>query len=232
VSRAYAASALAVAACAAAWGHSAPPATASTGLAIVNHAVVAHAAPNRASARVSVVSATRPLTASRTILPVVARVRDGRGTAWLRVLLPGRPNGRSGWILARPTTPASTAWRIVVHLSTRRITVLRDGRRARTVTAVVGATATPTPRGRFFVEEVVTLDRREAGAPFALALSARSNVLQEFAGGPGQIALHGTRNIGGVPGTAVSHGCLRVATGAIVWLAGRIGPGTLVTIER
>ena len=40
-----------------------------------------------------------------------------------------------------------------------------------------------------------------AGRPFAIALSARSNALQEFEGGPGQIALHGRANLGGVLGT-------------------------------
>ncbi len=72
----------------------------------------------------------------------------------------------------------------------------------------------------------------DAGAPFALALSARSNVLQEFAGGPGQIALHGVTNIGGVLGTAVSHGCVRLAATAMRWLVVRIGPGVPVTIRR
>ena len=52
-----------------------------------------------------------------------------------------------------------------------------------------------------------------SGAPFALALSARSDVLQEFEGGPGQIALHGIENIGGRLGSAVSHGCVRMAAG-------------------
>ena len=69
------------------------------------------------------------------------------------------------------------------------------------------------------------------GAPFALALSARSNVLQEFAGGPGQIALHGLRNVGGVLGSAVSHGCVRLANDAMRWLNVRIGPGIPVTIR-
>lgn len=68
------------------------------------------------------------------------------------------------------------------------------------------------------------------GAPFALALSARSNVLQEFAGGDGQVALHGLANIGGVLGSAVSHGCVRLDNGAMRWLAARIGPGVPVTI--
>ena len=43
-----------------------------------------------------------------------------------------------------------------------------------------------------------------AGGPFALALSARSDVLKQFGGGPGQIAMHGVANLGGTPGTAVS----------------------------
>ena len=47
-----------------------------------------------------------------------------------------------------------------------------------------------------------------AGGPFALATSARSYVLQEFEGGPGQIALHGTNDLSGALGSAASHGCI------------------------
>jgi lipoprotein-anchoring transpeptidase ErfK/SrfK len=70
----------------------------------------------------------------------------------------------------------------------------------------------------------------EPGGPYALALSARSNALQEFEGGPGQIALHGRDNLGGVLGAAESHGCVRLSTQSIDWLAQRIGPGVPVTI--
>ncbi|MEA2192517.1 MAG: hypothetical protein QOI73_2638, partial [Solirubrobacteraceae bacterium] len=62
------------------------------------------------------------------------------------------------------------------------------------------------------------------------ATSARSNVLQEFAGGPGQIGIHGVQNLGGTPGTAVSHGCVRLQNNSIRWLIGRIRPGVPVTI--
>ncbi|MGP0006048.1 MAG: L,D-transpeptidase family protein [Acidimicrobiales bacterium] len=34
----------------------------------------------------------------------------------------------------------------------------------------------------------------------------------------------------GVLGTAVSHGCIRLSGLAMLWLVGRIGPGTPVTI--
>jgi lipoprotein-anchoring transpeptidase ErfK/SrfK len=101
-------------------------------------------------------------------------------------------------------------------------------RRFRTV---IGTRATPTPRGRFFVEEAVRLAPGTPGGPFALALSARSNVLQEFAGGPGQTAVHGTRGLPGRLGSRASHGCLRVSTRAIAWLAGRIDAGTPVRVR-
>jgi hypothetical protein len=69
----------------------------------------------------------------------------------------------------------------------------------------VGKPSTPTPAGHFFVEEAVALTPQDAGAPFALATSARSQVLQEFDGGPRQIALHGMGNLYGTLVTAVSH---------------------------
>jgi lipoprotein-anchoring transpeptidase ErfK/SrfK len=101
----------------------------------------------------------------------------------------------------------------------------------RSFTAVVGAPTTPTPKGTFFVEESVAEPRTAVGYPYALALSARSNVFQEFDGGPGQIALHGLDNVGGTPGTAASHGCIRLTTGNITWLAQHINPGVPVIIR-
>ena len=192
----------------------------------------ARVAPRAGSALVQIVAAHRPLTGERTVLPVIGRRADARGIRWLRVLLPGRPNGHAGWIRRRATRLTHTRWHIVVDTSRRRVSVYHSGRRVRIFAAVVGKPATPTPRGVFFVEEAVQLRREDAGAPFALALSARSDVLQEFDGGPGQIALHGLSNVGGVLGTAVSHGCVRLADGATRWLVVRIGPGVPVTITR
>ena len=82
----------------------------------------------------------------------------------------------------------------------------------------------------YFIEEGLSLSPHETGGPFALATSARSNVFQEFAGGPGQIGIHGTDNLSGAPGTAVSHGCIRLRTRAISWLAKRVGAGVPLTI--
>jgi lipoprotein-anchoring transpeptidase ErfK/SrfK len=117
-----------------------------------------------------------------------------------------------------------------VRTSSRRVLVYRRGRLVRSFAAIVGKQSTPTPHGRFFVEESVRMLPGSAGAPFALALSARSNVLQEFEGGPGQIAVHGVANLGGTLGTAISHGCIRLATRSIRWMATRIAAGVPVTI--
>jgi lipoprotein-anchoring transpeptidase ErfK/SrfK len=44
--------------------------------------------------------------------------------------------------------------------------------------------------------------------------------------------MHGLMNVGGVLGTAVSHGCVRLANDTMRWLVGRIGTGVPVTITR
>jgi lipoprotein-anchoring transpeptidase ErfK/SrfK len=185
----------------------------------------ARSAPNASSAAVGRVSPTTPITGERTTLPVLAR----RGR-WLNVELPGRPNGHTGWILGTATQRSVTDWHIVVDTSLRRVTVYRAGRLVRVLEAVVGKPSTPTPAGEFYIEESIALRASDPGAPFALALSARSDVLQEFDGGPGQIAVHGLGNVGGTPGTAVSHGCVRLDDEAIRWLVARVGPGVPVTI--
>ena len=194
---------------------------------------VARTAPDVHARRVTTVAGRRPLTRVRTILPVLGHARSADGRAWVHVALPGRPNGRAGWIAADRTRATSTGWRIAVKLRARSVTVYYFGHAVRRFRAVVGAPSTRTPRGHFFIEEAVSLGARDAGGPYALATSARSEVLQEFDGGPGQIALHGTDNLpGSVLGTAASHGCVRLGARAITWLARRIGAGVPLTVGR
>ena len=184
------------------------------------------ATPHAGARAVGTIPATAPITRAPSVLPLLGTAPGG----WLRVALPGRPNGHSGWIRASATRPGQTVWRLSVDLSLRRLTVFRLGRAVRSFRAVVGKPSTPTPTGSFFVEEAVHLGPAAVGGPYALALSARSNVLQEFDGGPGQIAIHGRDNVGGTPGTAASHGCIRLDDAAIEWLVGRVGAGTTVAI--
>jgi lipoprotein-anchoring transpeptidase ErfK/SrfK len=191
---------------------------------------VARTLPSVGAPLVATLAARRPLTHSRTVVPVVATATSARGHRWLQVRVPGRATRHLGWIQATHTRESSTPWAIFVHLSARSVAVFDGGVRVRRFRAVVGAPATPTPRGQFFVEEGVALARGEPGAPFALATSARSSVLQEFDGGPGQIALHGTDGLSGALGTAASHGCVRLSSTAITWMARRIGAGVPVTV--
>jgi lipoprotein-anchoring transpeptidase ErfK/SrfK len=198
-------------------------------VAVLLSAHKAFSRPARDSAPLGLVHARRPLTGEQTVLPVLGRT-GADGLAWLQVRLPGRPNGHTGWIREWGTLTSTTTWHIVVNTTKRRMTVYQDGHPLRTVSAVVGKPSTPTPLGTFFVEEAIRLPATEVGAPYALALSARSNVLQEFDGGPGQIALHGLGNVGGILGSAVSHGCIRLDNNTMHWLVIRIGPGVPVTI--
>jgi lipoprotein-anchoring transpeptidase ErfK/SrfK len=191
----------------------------------------AHQAADASSPQVAVVPPRTPITGEQTTLPVLARAIGAGGARWLQVMLPGRPDGLTGWIAQAGTRSSTTDWRIVLDLAARRVTVYNDGSRIRVFKAVVGKPSTPTPTGQFFVQEVVQMQPGEPGGPFALALSARSNALQEFEGGPGQIAMHGRNNLGGTLGAAESHGCVRLGTPAIDWLAARIGGGTPVTIS-
>ncbi len=202
---------------------------ASQPLVVLLHDHIARKWPNLRADRIESVDSLRPLTHVRTVLPVLGYAI---GDSWVHVRLPGRPSGHKGWIRTWQTRRASTEWHLSLELSTRRVTVYRDGRTERRFRAVVGKPSTPTPRGRFFIEEVLELSPQDPGAPFALATSARSQVLQEFDGGPGQIALHGTNNLSGALGTAVSHGCVRLSPHAITWLARRIGGGVPLTITR
>jgi lipoprotein-anchoring transpeptidase ErfK/SrfK len=182
--------------------------------------------------REATISRGRPITGEATTLPVLATRGD-----WLRVRLPGRllpgaPNGRTGWIQAAHARLWAIRWHIVVSLPERTARIFNGGRLVKTYRVVVGAPASPTPAGQFFVEENIAEPPSFPGAPYALATSARSEVFSEFDGGPGQVALHGVGGgLGGTPGTAASHGCVRFTTAAISWLAARIYPGTPVTIN-
>jgi hypothetical protein len=74
----------------------------------------------------------------------------------------------------------------------RTVGLLHTGTRLRAFSAVVGAPRTPTPHGLFAVYERVPLaDPNGFFGPWALHLTALSNVLATYDGGPGLIAIHG-----------------------------------------
>ncbi len=207
-----------------------PAASASSQVALLDIRHEAYRSPRALrSNEESSISALRPITEEPTALPIIAR-REVSGVSWLKVLLPGRPNGHSGWIKSQGTTIKTTSWAVTISLSKRQVSVFHKGLLVRRLEAVIGTPATPTPRGNFFIEELVALKAPHPGGPFALLLSARSQTLQHFDGGPGQIAIHGRDYLGGVLGSASSHGCVRLQSSAMGWLVDSLSAGDRVTI--
>ena len=92
----------------------------------------------------------------------------------------------------RPIDPALRIAPQIARLRSRRLTVYRDGKRIRSVRAVIGAPGTPTPRG---VAAIYERNRQPDPAgflgPWALSLTALSDVLESYGGGPGRVAIHG-----------------------------------------
>jgi hypothetical protein len=124
-------------------------------------------------------------------LLVLAARHDPQGRRWIKVQLPDRPNHRTGWMRADYARLTRLHWRITINLRSRRARAYHDGHLVRTWRVVVGKSSTRTPRGRFAVYERV---RQPAGSelgPYALHLTAHSNALSNYGGGPGRIALHG-----------------------------------------
>jgi lipoprotein-anchoring transpeptidase ErfK/SrfK len=157
-------------------------------------------------------------------------VLDDRGES-LHVMVPGRPNGATGWVRRTDVELQTVDHELDVDLDARTLT-LRTGGEVELETAIaIGAPDAPTPTGRFFVTDLLeTGDPGHAYGPFAIGLSGYSEVLSEFAGGDGQIGIHGTDSPASI-GQAVSHGCVRVPNDVITTLATTVPVGTPVTIR-
>ena len=166
-----------------------------------------------------------------TVLGVLAAVLDERcQPAWYRVQLPVRPNGSVGFVRAGEVDLAAVDVRIEIDLSERRIDVYRAGEHVLRTTAAVGSAITPTPTGRYYVnQKLVAPDPWGPFGPAALGISAFSPVLQDWVQG-GPIAIHGTNEPSSV-GKAVSHGCLRVRNETLTWLFEHTPAGTPVVIS-
>ena len=149
---------------------------------------------------------------------------------WYHVGLPIRPNGITGWVRARRLRVSVVRTRIVVDLSQRRLTLYRDGRAVLRAPAAVGSPSTPTPTGRFYVDQrLIPADPAGPWGPGAIGVSAHSDVLRNWAQG-GPIAIHGTNEPYSI-GRAASHGCIRLDNAVLERLFGLTPAGTPVVIE-
>jgi len=195
--------------------------------------IKAYKRPKTASPKVTLKPETAWSGQPTRLLVLEARCRGG--TAWLRVLLPSRPNGHSRWIQRREAVLSRTNYWIDVSLNGRKVRVLRRGEIVREVKAVIGAPATPTPVGLAAVYENVRLPgRNDFLGSRALHLTSHSDQLFNYGGGKGRVALHGR---GGASlkdplGSARSHGCIRINNGPVEWISARVPTGTPVYVGR
>jgi lipoprotein-anchoring transpeptidase ErfK/SrfK len=146
--------------------------------------------------------------------------------------LPVRPNHARGWVRASAVRLQTTAYRVTVRLHAHRLVVRERGRVIVRTPIAVGRAVSPTPSGRYFIADLLRPpDPHGFFGPYAFGLSAYSTVYTSFAGGDGQVGIHGTNQPDAI-GTDVSHGCIRVANRVIRRLARRLPLGTPVRIER
>jgi len=151
-------------------------------------------------------------------------------TAWYRVQLPLRPNGATGYVRPWRLQLVPVRARIVVDVSARRLTLYRSGKPFLSSPVAVGAPATPTPTGRFYVNQrLVPTDTAGPFGPGAIGISAFSNVLTGWAQG-GPVAIHGTNEPWSI-GHPVSNGCIRLPNAVLTRIWPLAVAGTPVIIR-
>ena len=167
----------------------------------------------------------------RTVFGVLGAVvgRSCRPT-WYRVQLPMRPNGSSGYVHAFTVWVAKVGTRIEVDVSQRRLTFYRRGRPVLVARTAVGSSATPTPIGRFYVnQKLIPSSPSGPFGPGAIGISAFSNVLTGWTQG-GPVAIHGTNAPWSI-GRAVSNGCIRLPNSVLLRLFRAAPTGTPVIVH-
>lgn len=165
-----------------------------------------------------------------TTLSILDRYRGCGGATWYRVRLAHWPNGTTGWVPAAAVKTTRLRVKIVVDVSSHKLTLYRGGRVVMSSPAAIGKPSTPTPLGTFFVTQRFVVDPPTgAYGPRALGISAFSNVLRNWRDG-GPIGIHGTNESFSI-GQPVSHGCVRLPNDQIVKLFAVTPLGTPVVIE-
>jgi hypothetical protein len=155
---------------------------------------------------------------------------DAAGRTWVRVRLPRLPNNSVGWV-PRSSLGRLRAVDTALEVDRRdlRMRLRRDGRVVWSAPVGIGATATPTPKGRFYVREKL---RNAFGDPlygrWAIGTSAYSG-LSDWPRG-GVVGIHGTNQPWLIPGRP-SHGCVRLANRDMAALVHKLPIGTPIWIH-
>jgi hypothetical protein len=187
----------------------------------------------------------RPTTASRRVARLHWYTEDGfpevylvlrahwaaPGQEWVELRVPGRPNGRVGWV----RRSALGSWHlthqlVVVNRRRLRLYFYVDGRRLWSAPVGVGKPSTPTPPGHFWIRERFKIRNRSSGYyPYAFG-TADYSTLTEWPRG-GVVGIHGPYyDPAGIPGH-ISHGCIRLRVHDDDWLGRHLQVGAPVLIK-
>jgi lipoprotein-anchoring transpeptidase ErfK/SrfK len=118
-------------------------------------------------------------------------------------------------VLVSDVNLSATAYRIVVGLTAKRLTVYRSGYPILSFPAGIGTPATPTVTGNYFVA-VRESHVPAAYGPFVLDTSAHSDAIKSWEGmGDAIVAIHGPIDAYadariGTTGARISNGCIRL----------------------
>ena len=133
--------------------------------------------------------------------------------------LPVRPIGTTAWVHRADVTLSTHDARIVVDLTAMRLWAWEDGVLVAEGAIALGTDETPTPPGRYFLNEIQAQEDPDTlFGSWILGTSGFSEVLDEVDGGDPAVAIHGT-NDPSVLGTRVSLGCIRVHEDVVARLA-------------
>ena len=149
------------------------------------------------------------------------------GMEWVELRIPGRPNGRTGWVernaLGRIHTTHDA---LLVSRSSLRMYFYRNGGRIWSAPVGIGAPLTPTPAGHFWIRERFAIASPASGYwPYAFGTADYSTISDWPKGGV--VGIHGPF---GAPASAIpgriSHGCIRLHTWDDAWLGRHLAIGT------
>jgi hypothetical protein len=155
---------------------------------------------------------------------------DATGLTWMRIRVPGRPNGRVGWVSRDALSELRVStMSIEIRRRSKRIIVRRNGKAVLRARVGVGKRGTPTPAGHFVVRERFKVRPGTLYGTRALGTSAYAPYLTDWPQG-GVIGIHGTNQPQLIPGRP-SHGCVRMKNRDIQRLYRLVETGTPIHIR-
>ena len=151
------------------------------------------AAPRHDARVVARLSEFRPQDYRPRYVLAVAAMRGKTGKAsWYKITVPGRPNGRTGWVRAGHVTIRAVPWQVVVYRGSRLVQVWKGKELVNTARVAIGAPGMETPTGLYFV----TVRFKPVQVPFLGELRVRDERLLQALGVAGRRRRRRPRNNG------------------------------------